>query len=231
MSYKIDKESNEDLAKVIQDLYVLVRKMNSIAGSHSLTKDRLTNQKEIVKSEVREMREALDENNLAEIALESVDLLITLSELVMILDGNEDLTKNPPKYLNSGCRNVAQLVADVEHSVEEENWIDALGSAEDLVSQINADMCFNIKSVGESMLSKFTPMTFLEQSSETEFSLCEQLQGDRYEEVYSEVVDYQGEEFVVFKTKYDKKNNESYSKGKFLKSPLTFKDPQIIIFD
>ena len=103
MSYKIDKESNEDLAKVIQDLYVLVRKMNSIAGSHSLTKDRLTNQKEIVKSEVREMREALDENNLAEIALESVDLLITLSELVMILDGNEDLTKNPPKYLTLTC--------------------------------------------------------------------------------------------------------------------------------
>ena len=114
---------------------------------------------------------------------------------------------------------------------EENKWIDVLGSAEDLCAQLNSDMIFNITSVGESMLSKFTLVGVLEDSAETEFTICTQLQGDRYEDVYSEIVTFEGEEFVVFKTKFDKQNNEAYPMGKFLKSPLTFKQPEIVVYE
>ena len=228
---QLNKDSNEDLGNTIQELYHTVRKMNSIAGQPLLCKSRIPNQKQVVLAEVKELKKALDEEDLAELSLEAVDILITASELVMLIDGDTWLLENPPQGLDDS-RTVEQLVEDIITSSEEEDkWADVLGDAENLCAKLNSDMIFNIKSVGESMLSKFTPVSVLEESAETEFSICEQLQGDRYEDVYSEIVDFEGEEFVVFKTKFDKQNNESYPQGKFLKSSLTFKQPEIIVYE
>ena len=227
----LNKETKAQVGKAIQELYHTVRKMNSIAGQPTLCKSRIPNQKQVVLAEVKELKEAFDNQDLAGLSMEAVDILITASELVMIGDGATWLLDNPPVCLNKDERTVEDLVEEILTSSEDEKWFDVLGSAEDLCVQLNSDMIFNIKSIGESMLSKFTPVKVLEDSAETEFSIIEQLQGDRYEEVYSEIVDFKGEEFVVFKTKFDKQNNESYPQGKFLKSTLTFKQPEIIVYE
>jgi hypothetical protein len=231
MTINLNKETKQQVGKAIQELYHTVRKMNSIAGQLTLCKSRIPNQKQVVLAEVKELKEAFDNQDLAGLSMEAVDILITASELVMIGDGDTWLLDNPPVYLNKDERTVEDLVEEILTSSEDEKWFDVLGSAEDLCVQLNSDMIFNIKSIGESMLSKFTPVGVLEDSAETEFSIIEKLQGDRYEEVYSEIVDFEGEEFVVFKTKFDKQNNESYPQGKFLKSTLTFKKPEIIVYE
>jgi hypothetical protein len=228
---QLNKESNKDLGETIQALYHTVRKMNSIAGYPVLCKSRIPNQEQIVLAEVKELKKALDDKDLAELSLEAVDVLITASELVMINDGATWLLENLPQGLEDDSRNVEQLVDDIISSAEDEKWIDVLGDAENLCARLNSDMIFNIKSVGDSMLSKFTLVSVLEDSAETEFTIIEKLQGDRYEDVYSEIVDFEGEEFVVFKTRFDKKNNESYPQGKFLKSILTFKQPEICVYE
>ena len=227
----MNRETKKDLGLAIQTLYKTVRKMNSIAGYPNLCKKRVPNQKQVVLAEIKELKEAFDDQDLVGLSMEAVDILITAGELVMIEDGDTWLLDNPPAYLNTDERSVEDLVEEIITFSEEEKWIDVLGSAEDLCAQLNSDMIFNITSVGESMLSKFTLVSVLEESAETEFTICTQLQGDRYEDVYSEIVTFEGEEFVVFKTKFDKQNNESYPLGKFLKSPLTFKQPEIVVYE
>lgn len=230
--FKLDKENNEDLAKAIQELYINTRKVNSIAGNAKLCKERIPNQIELVKAELKETNKALKDNDLVDLVDGCADLLVTLSELLCLIDGNDALIKNSPKYLNAGSRNVAQLIGDINYEVDEGNWIDALGATEDLAAQLNADMVHNLGSVGNSNLSKFVKVTDLDDSEHTEFSIIEDIEDQgRYTDVYTEVNTYEGEEYLVFKTKYDQENNEKYPKGKFIKPKGFFKEPSIVVYE
>jgi hypothetical protein len=228
----MNKESSKVLAKAIQDLYINTRKVNSISGNASLVKSRLPNQIELVKAELKELNQGMKEGNLGEVCDGCGDLLVTLSETIMILDGNTDLLLNSPKYLNAQEADVEELVGDINDAVNLGKWIDALGATEDLAAQLNADMVSNCDSIGESNLSKFILAKDLDESAETEFSICEFIEEQgRYTEVYSEITEFQGEDWVVFKSKYDKENDEHYPLGKFLKCSLTFKEPEITIYE
>ena len=236
--FKLDKESKTDLANAILALYKSTRKFNIIAGNKELSKDRLPNQIELVKAELKETNDALKDNDLVEVVKECADLLVTLAELNMIIDKNteglngDDLLKNAPRYLNQQGRNVEQLIGDINYHIEEEEWLDALGATEDLTMQLNADMVHNLKQVALSNLSKFTMVEDLDISEETEFTICEYLNAQRrYENVYSEIVDFNGVEYVVFKSKRDILNEEYYPKGKVIKSPLTFKLPELCVYE
>lgn len=232
MTYKLDKETNDDLAKAIQNLYINTRKFNTLGGNSKLCKERLPNQVELVKAELKETNKALENNDLVGLVDGCADLLVTLAESVMIQDGNTYLLDNPPKYLNSGCRNVHQLIGDINYYVENDNYIDALGATEDLAAQLNGEMVFNLKSVAESNLSKFIKASDLEASVDTEFSIIEDIEAQgRYTDVYDETVEYEGEEYIVFKTKYDQQNNEKYPKGKIIKPVGWFKDPEFVVYE
>lgn len=232
MPYKLDKETNDDLAKAIQDLYISTRKFNILGGNEKLCKERLPNQIELVKAELKETSKALEENDLVGMVDGCGDLLVTLSEAVTIQDGNTSLLQDPPKYLNAGCRNVEQLMGDINHAVENENWIDALGATEDLAAQLNAEMPHNLHSIGESNLSKFIKVSDLENSADTEFSIISDIEAQgRYTDVYDETVMYEGEEYLTFKTKYDQLNNESYPKGKIIKPIGWFKEPELVVYE
>jgi hypothetical protein len=228
----MNKDNKQELCKAIQDLYINTRKVNSIAGNSSLDKSRFANQLETVKAELKETNKGLKEGNLGEVVDGCGDLLVTLSEFIMIIDGNTDLLHNPPQYLNSQGASVEELVEGINDAVNSSNFIDALGLTEDLAFQLNADMVHNLYSIGTSNLSKFILAKDLDESSETEFSICETIEAKgRYTDVYSETTTFDGEDWVVFKSKYDVENDEHYVKGKFLKCFLTFQEPELIIYE
>ena len=227
----INKETKTDLAKAIQHLYVNTLMVNQIAGN-KICKELIPNQLETVKAELKETQAALDNNNLGELADGCCDLLVTLSFLVMLEDGNESLIKNPPKYLNEDQFSVEDLVEAITECVEHSNYIDALGYTEDMAAQLNADMIANCYEVAESNSSKFITLEDLDASEHTEFSLIEEIEAQgRYTDVYTETTMHNGQEWVVFKSKYDQENNEHYPAGKFIKPPHFFKEPTIIVYD
>ena len=229
---KMNKDNKQELCKAIQDLYINTRKVNSIAGNSSLDKSRFTNQLETVKAELKETNKGLKDGNLGEVVDGCGDLLVTLGELIMIIDGNTDLLLNPPQYLNSQGASVEELVEEINDAINTNNFIDALGSTEDLAFQLNADMVQNCYSIGSSNLSKFILAKDLDDSDETEFTICEFIESKgRYTDVYAETTEHEEEEWIVFKSKYDNENDEHYPKGKFLKCPLTFQEPNIIIYE
>lgn len=228
----MNKDNREEVAQSILELYKNTRMVNTIAGNKSLCLSRLPNQVETVKAELKELNLGIKEDNLGEVVDGCCDLLVTLSEAVMIQDQNTALLEDTPKYLNSQGATVEELVEDINDAVNSYNYIDALGYTEDLCFQLNADMVWNNNQVASSNLSKFITVEELDASPETEFSICEAIEAQgRYTDVYAEVTEFEGTEWVVFKSKYDKENDEHYPKGKFLKNTLTFQEPQLVIYE
>lgn len=229
---QLNKENNKDLALAIQELYINTYKVNTIAGNAAFDQARIPTQIELIKAELKETNVALVEENLGELVDGVGDLLVTISSLLLILDQNLDLLENAPLYLNAGDNSVEELIAEINIHIEAGNWIDSLGSTEDLAAQLNADIISSLSSIGESNLSKFPTVKMINDSDTTieEEVAAIEAQG-RYESVCVESSLYEGEEYVVFKTKFDKKNNESYPLGKFIKPPTFFKEPEIIVYE
>lgn len=229
---QLNKENKSAVAVAIQGLYQSTLKFNTLAGNDYKDKTLFNNQLENVKSELRETIEALEAGDLGELVKESLDLAVVLSFLVMIIDGNDSVCVNPPLYLNSEDLTVEELVPLITGYVDTEDYINALCSTEDLIYQLNADAIHNAKEVGDSNLSKFILAKDLDASENSEFDIIDSFVEDgRYEDVYSEVLTYEGEEWVVFKAKRDARNNEVYPKGKILKNMLTFKNPSLVIYE
>ncbi len=220
------------VAVAIQELYINTLKVNSIASSEPLSMDRFENQLETVKAELKELNAGMLANDPVEIVDGCIDLLVTISFLIMLQDGNDSLTKDAPKYLNTSGSSVEQLVDEINIAMGEGSYIDMLGLVEDMASQLNADMSASIASVGASNLSKFITLKDLEDTEFDEAYLCADLEAKgRYKDVYSERVEFEGETWVVLKSKYDITNDEHYPKGKFLKIGLTFQEPTIIVYE
>lgn len=228
----LDKDNKVAVAKAIQELYINTRKVNSIAGNASLDISRFDNQLETVLDELKELNAGLATDDPGEVVDGTIDLLVTLSELVCIIDGNDDLTRDAPKYLNSDGSSVYELVSVINLCILDKNYIDALGYTEDLTFQLNADMVVNCNSVAESNLSKFIRLTDLQDTEYTEEFICKDIESKgRYVDVYSVHVEHEGETWVVFKSNQDTENNGVYPLGKFLKCPLTFKEPYLLIWE
>ena len=228
---EMNKTSETEVSQAILALYKNTRKVNTIAGNGALVMDRFDTQLENVKSELKETIDGLAENNLVEVVDGCCDLLVTLSELVMIMDGNESLLANPPMYLNMEGFTVETLIDCIKVDVHNGNYIDALGYTEDLAFQLNANMVHNCNSVAVSNLSKFIKLKELQDTEFNEEYLIKDLESKgRYPDVYAEHVEFEGDIWVVLKANYDKKNDEKYPLGKFLKIGLTFVEPEIVTY-
>jgi hypothetical protein len=231
MTNIMNKETKAQIGKAIQGLYKATLKFNTLGGNDYKDKSLFNNQLETVKAELKETIKALKEGNLGELVDGSLDLGVTLSFLIMIIDGDTSICDNAPLYLNNEDLTVEELVPLITNCIDTENYIDALGYTEDLIYQVNGDAVHNAAQVGSSNLSKYILAEDLDNSEYSEFTVCEVInKSGRYEDVYSEVITYEGDEWVVFKSKKDSKNNESYPKGKLLKCPLTFQEPNLVIY-
>lgn len=227
---KLNKESKKDISVAIGDLYRATRKINILAGNASLDSSRLETQLAAVEEELQELIDGYEARDLVMMCDAVVDSLVTVSETISLLDQEAWLTQdNPlPYLLNKDDTCVEVLIRKTAEYYNEDNFIDLLGVLEDIAVSINAPMCDNIYSVIDSNNSKFITTKELDESGETEFTLCEKIESQgRYEDVYSEIVEYEGEEYVVFKSKYDKKNDKSFPQGKFIKPLGFFKEPEI----
>tara|TARA_R110000851_G_scaffold97008_1_gene210428 strand:- start:867 stop:1568 length:702 start_codon:yes stop_codon:yes gene_type:complete len=227
----LNKETKAQVGKAIQELYKSTLKFNAIGGNDYKDKTLFNNQLETVKSELKETIKALEDNDLGELVDGSLDLAVTISFLIAIIDGNDSITKNAPLYLNPEDLTAEELVPIIAQCIDTENYIDALGYVEDLIYQVNGDAVANSMSVAESNLSKYILAEELDKSGYSEFDICEAVnEKGRYEDVYSEVTTYNDEEWVVFKSKKDLQNNEVYPKGKIIKCILTFKEPSLVVY-
>ncbi len=220
------------VAVAIQELYISTRKFNIVGGKAELSMDRFEDQLELVKAEVKEINQALADNNLVEIVDGALDIAITACELIMCIDGNTSLLEDKPLYLNSAGLDVVTLIGNINSSMEDANYIDVLNYTEDLIYQINASMVENCEEVCASNLSKFLTLTDLHDSDYTTEFICKDIESKgRYANVYTEEVAVDGTVYVVFKSKFDMQNNENYPVGKILKCPLSFKEPVLVVFD
>jgi hypothetical protein len=233
MSTKLNKATKKEIANGIQELYINTFEFNSIANN-PLHTDSLPRQLNVTTEEAGELVTALAKQDLKEVGDAIVDCLVTGCFLVGIQDGNDDITKNPPLYLNESDSTLEVLVPEAIHHLEEvyrtntlgilslvkhKDYIEFLSTVEDMCAVVNLNIVDTMKSVGESNLSKFPLVTAV---SDPE-SVCEAIEDQgRYDNVsYEESVKF-GEPCYVFKATYDKENDKRYTKGKIVKPPAEF---------
>lgn len=225
----MNKESKKDVAVAIQDFYKDVFEFNKIAG-RTLHESEFDNQLNTVVEEAKELKTGLEENNIVEVVDAICDSLYTASFAVGILDGNDDITKNPPKYLNSCEIPVEELIPAALSHLEEGNVVDFLGTVEDMCTVVNADIIYCLDQVSKSNLSKF-PLTCDVDDPDL---VCDEIEGlGRYDNVsYTEATKF-GEPCYVFKATVDKSNSNKYPNGKVVKPPVKYGyfEPSLAVYE
>ncbi len=219
---KLNKSTKAEVAQAILQTYVTSRAINEAVGN-DLHMDSYSHQRNLVESELKEGEKALLEKDLKESVDAIGDLLVTLCEVIMIEDGDTALLKNAPKYLNEEEKTVEQLFSEARRYFNQENNIDMLGGVEDLCVAVNYDMIYALGQICSSNLSKFP----LIKECEDPDAEADRIEDEgRYENVYFEEITLLGEQRYVFKSTYDKKMDEHFPKGKYLKA-FTFFEPEL----
>ncbi|ATN93518.1 hypothetical protein [Pseudoalteromonas phage J2-1_QLiu-2017] len=219
------------LSAAILDLYKGSRLFNQAANG-GLSKERLENQLNTVKEEAKELLISHQEKNRLELVDAIIDCLYTGSELVMIIDGNEDLLEDTPKFYEEDLENSEATLFACLGALAAGNYYSFLCYAEDLAATIEGyDMAGAVKHISDSNDSKFVPISWLEENDLTikEMELTILREG-RYTEVFSKKVDYKGVPSVVFMAKFDKQENTRYEQGKVVKPKGYFIEPNLALF-
>ena len=238
MGANLNKPTKKQIAKAIQELYINTFEFNNIANK-PLHTDSLPDQLNVALEETDELVLAVKTKDLKATGDAIVDCLVTDCFLVGIQDGNDDITKNPPLYLNESDSTIEELLPEAIHHLKEEydaegnitkyrDYFEFLSTIEDMCAIVNLNIIDTMKSVGESNLSKFPLIVDVEDPE----LICEAIEDlGRYDNVtYEESVKF-GEPCYVFKATYDKENDKRYIKGKIVKPPVEFgyKEPVIYL--
>lgn len=222
---KLSRDTKREKAHAILQTYKISSEINRCVGNE-LTEEYAENQHNLAESEFNEAIIAIENNDLIELQDSIADILVTLSECLMIQDGNTFLLENAPKYLNEDEKPVEEYVYEAYRHFREHNYVDALGCIEDAVDAVEGDIVSYLSAVNLSNISKFPTIETTDIDPEIE---CERIEEEgRYQDVYFEEGELCGKRVYVFKSKYDKENNERFPKGKYLK-PSCFKEPQEIL--
>ena len=222
---KLSRTTKQEKAHAILQTYKISSEINRCVGNE-LTDEYAENQHNLAESELKESILAIEKNDLVELHDGIADVCVTLSECLMIQDGNTFLLENAPKYLNEEEKPVEECVYEAYRHFRERNYVDALGCIEDAVDAVEGDIVDYLNAVQLSNLSKFPEIETTDIDPELE---CERIEEKgRYQDVYYEEGELCGKRVYIFKSKYDKENNERFPKGKYLK-PSCFKEPQEIL--
>lgn len=224
------------MTKLVEKLVETWKISDAINVAVGLTTDsdeQLPHQINIAYSEFKEGMQAIkeDDENGRYDAL--VDLHVTVSPCVMMYAGNKDILHTPYEYeLNVEGKDFNTLLHDAqreflstEHGIH--HFISSLEYLCDLAAAKDLDqdrVILFLDSVNKSNLTKFPEVGSVDPEEE-----CEYIESKgRYTDVYFEETELLGKQVYVFKSKYDKKNNERFPNGKYLK-PSVFVDVQELV--
>lgn len=225
----MNKDSKKDLGLAIQNFYKDVFEFNKIGG-RTLHESEYENQLKTVIEESQELKTGLEKNDIVEVVDAICDSLFTASFAVGILDGNDDITKNAPQYLNPVETPVEELIPEALSYLEQGNMIDFLTTVEDMCVTVNADVPYCLDQVSKSNLSKFPLVKDIPDPD----LVCEMIEDqDRYGNVTFSLSTKFGEPCYVFKATVDKKNNTNFPNGKIVK-PLEehgYFEPSLCVYE
>lgn len=221
------KRVNKDLlSQALLALYKSTYEFNTIAGK-SLSSESLESQKGLIIEEGKETIVAKLTSDRVEFLDGILDLLVVTSFAVMCQDGDTTLLKDAPRYLNHDNKSQSTLVGEAVTYLLNEDYINLLGTLEDIAYIIEGDTIHNIYNVAESNLSKYVPIDLVEDPDTIAFDI--EAQG-RYTQVeYSVAKMTCGKEVYVFTAGYDVENKKAYSVPKVVKPKGFFKEPQLIL--
>lgn len=213
------------LKKAVVNLYKRTRQFNSLAGGEVTDSSRIPMQKVMVQEEVKEMILGFLEKDKVEQVDGLIDGLVTVSELVMLLDGNEGLLCDWPYTLNDDNKNINTLVGEALTYLLEENWVDLLGILEDMLTVIHGDTEYNLDNIGLSNLSKFPLVTDVPFPEE----VCQRIIAEgRYTEVsYYKKTNTLGLGVYVFMAGYDLIAEKAFPSPKIVKPVGYFIAPSL----
>lgn len=220
------KVNKQELATALTYLYQSTLDFNRIGGK-SIHPDYTESQKKVVVEEAKETILALIDKDLKERVDGLLDVCVTASFMVMIQDGNDDITKDHTGLFNVEGKSDEVLAGTLLTCLLKEDWIGVLESAEDLLYHSEGDTIHNVYEVANSNLSKYVPVVLLDDPE----AMCETIEAEgRYTGVeYSTSKKSSGEEVYVFTATYDVKEKTGFDKPKIVKPKGFFKEPQLIV--
>lgn len=214
------------LAEALLTLYKSTYEFNTVAGK-KLTLESLESQKGLVSEETREMIIAKLTGDSVEYVDGVIDGLIVTSFAVMCIDGNTALLEDAPRYLNHDNKSQNTLVGEAVTQLLNEDYINLLGTLEDLSYLMEGDTIHNLYNISESNMSKLVPVVLLDEPDVVAFDLEAEGRYSDIEYTISKVSS--GEEVYVFTAGYDVENKKSYPVPKIVKPKGFFKEPNLIV--
>ncbi|AKO61057.1 nucleotide pyrophosphohydrolase [Pseudoalteromonas phage H101] len=220
------RPNKEQLSAALLSLYKSTYEFNTIAGK-TLSSESLDSQKGLVTEEVKEMIIAKITSDSIEFVDGVIDGIIVSSFAVMCQDGDTTLLQDAPKYINHDNKSQNTLVGEAVTYLLNEDYLNLLGTLEDLAYLMEGDTIHNLYNISESNLSKYVPVELVDDPDTIAFDIESQ---GRYSEIeYSVAKMTCGKEVYVFTAGYDVENKKAYPVAKVVKPKGFFKEPQLIL--
>lgn len=224
----MSRVNKEELARKILEVWEVSDAINVAVGLTTDSEEKLGHQINIAFSEYKEGMKAILEKDEQEIYDALIDLHVTVPTCLMMYSGNKELLLEPPRNINNEGKTFNELLHLSQEAFLEDilgkprRFIDAVDYLVDATASIDLDMSKVISfmdAVNTSNLSKFPLVGTVDPEVE-----CDIIEAKgRYPDVYFEEGELFGKKVYIFKSNYDKENNERFSNGKYLK-PSKFID-------
>lgn len=222
-------EKKNQLAEALLETWKISDEINVAVGLTTDSDEQLPHQIEVAFGEFKEGVQAIKDFNEEEIYDAICDLNVTVIPCAMMYAGNKSLLDEPHPYeLNPEGKDFNELIHDAQREFLSTKYgVRHFASCVDYVCDLSAasnidqdKMIKYLNSVNKSNLSKFPEVGSVDPENE-----CELIEEKgRYTDVYFEESELLGKKVYIFKSNYDKKNNERFTNGKYLK-PSCFKEP------
>lgn len=223
--------NKQELAEKILETWKISDEINMAVGLDTERDENLVHQMEVAFGEFKEGVQAIKNKNESELYDALLDLHVTVPTCLMMYSGNKDLLLEPPRIYDTG-EDFNDLLHDAQKAFLSTkggyyHFIDAVDILVDAVvsTDINPEKFIQYaNAVNRSNLSKFPLIGTVDPEVECDYIETK----GRYIDVYFEEGDLMGKKVYIFKSCYDKENNERFPNGKYLK-PSTFIDVQELL--
>lgn len=222
------KITKEDIANKILETWKISDEINMAVGLITDSEESLTHQIDIAYSEFKEGMASIKDNNESEAYDALLDLHVTVPTCLMMYSESKDLLLEPPRITVTGF-DFNDLLHEAQKAFlstkyGQYHFVDAVDCLVDATIATDIDPVKFMEyadAVNTSNLSKMPLVGTVDPEEE-----CNYIESKgRYTDVYFEEGELLGKKVYIFKSCYDKENNERFPKGKYLK-PSTFVDVQ-----
>lgn len=223
-------KEKQTLGKAILETMKISDEINVAVGLTTDREEQLCHQENIAFSEYKETLQAIKDNDEVEMYDGWGDLLVTVPTCQMMYAGNKDLLLDEPRIVDTDKTFNELIHQSQSYFLETKNdmryFIDAVDCLVDAAYYLDTEKALNyLNAINVSNLSKFPVVGSIDPDKEADLIESK----GRYTEVYYEETTIQGKDVYVFKSTYDKQNNESFPNGKYLKALSSFKEVQELL--